>query len=176
MPRTYHPDAVREAAGLYFSGLTDEDVAAEMRKRGYAKYNPETLRRWAEKNGWSKERARLRAEEAQLLSALDGDRLAAEMLISYVKLRADLEQKRLTGEIEFSEAVTLQLKVDGLIRQMLLSQRGRNGRVDKPALALEVIKLLLEYLAENDPIALEGLTPHIEAVGELIKDKYAEAS
>lgn len=176
MPATYPPEAVREACQLFMSGLNYEDVARQMRAKGYASYSVETIKRWATERGWDKDRARFRAEEASLAAALDVNRQTAEMLSSYIKLRGDLQAKRENKEIEFTEAINLQLKIDSLIRQLLAQRRQTVEQVDKPAFALEVVRLILEYLSEEDPLALEGLQPHIEDLGELIKERFAEAA
>lgn len=176
MPRTYPPEAVREACSLYMSGLTCEEVARQMRQRGYARYSVETIRRWAKERGWEDERAKQAAEEAALAAALDADRLAAEILSGLVRMRAELQAKRTNGEVDFAEAVRLQLAVDSQIRQLMAQQRGKLERVDKPALALEVLELIVETLADEDPVALETLTPHLETLGARLKERYAEAA
>lgn len=175
MPRTYPPEAVREACGLYMSGLTYEETARRMRQGGYAAYSPETIKRWAKERGWAGERARLASEEAALAAALDGERQAAEMLGSYIKLRADIQQKRHNGEIPFVEAVNLQLKVDAQIKALIAQKRTR-AQVDKPALWLEFMGWMVEDLAEIDPGALAELEPHLDDLKERAKERFAEAA
>ena len=176
MPKVYPPDAVREACSLYMTGLSDEEVARHMRQNGYASYAVETIRRWAKERGWEDQRARLAAEEGAITAALDEDRLAAEILSGLVLMRSDIQQKRLNGEVEFAEAVKLQLSVEAQIRQLLAQKKNRVENVDKPALALEVLQLLIQHLGQADPHALSFVQPHIEDLGQLIKERYAEAA
>ena len=176
MPRTYPPDAVKEACSLYMTGLSDEEVARQMRGNGYASYAVETIRRWSEERGWKKERARLAAEEGAMMAALDEDRLASEILSGLILMRSDIQEKRLNQEVEFAEAVKLQLSVEAQIRQLLNQKKNRVETVDKPALALEVLQLIIQHLGDADPHALGYVQPHIEDLGQLIKDRYAEAA
>lgn len=176
MPRKYPPEAKREALSLYIALGELEAVAREMRRRGYARYSVETLRRWRDEGGWEQVRADAARSEAAASLALDADRVAAEMLADYQRLRGQIKEHMGQGALKPSEGIGLLLKVDGLIRA-LLAQRTRQGeRVDKPALALEVLELVIQHLADHDPLALEALQPHIEDMGETIKERYAEAA
>jgi hypothetical protein len=176
MPRTYPPEAKREAYGLYCSGLTLEQVVAAMRQKGYATYSAETLRRWADEGGWERDRAKLASEEARLGLALDAERITAEMLAGYQDLRQQTRQKLANQELKFEDGVGLLLKIDALIRTLLAAQKNQVQPVDKAALALEMLELVVTTLAELDPGALEFVQPHIPALGEALKARYAEAA
>jgi hypothetical protein len=176
MPRTYPPEAKREAFGLYCSGLSLEQVAAAMRQKGFARYSVETLRRWAADGGWEADRAKLANEEARLGLALDAERITAEMLAGYQELRNKTRQKLEAQELKFEDGVGLLLKIDALIRTLLAAQKSTVQPVDKAALALEMLELVVVTLAELDPAALEFLQPHIPALGEALKARYAEAA
>lgn len=176
MPKTYPPEAVREACALYMSGLGFDDVAKHMRNNGYAKYSTETIKRWAKERGWEDERAKLAAEEGALAASLDAERLASEILSGLIKMRKDIQVKRTNNQVDFAEGVRLQLSVEGQIRQLMAQKRDQVQQVDKPALALEVLQLLINYLADADPHALGFVQPHIESLGALIKERYAEAA
>ncbi len=176
MPVVYGPEAKREAFGLYCSGLTLEQVAAAMRQKGYASYSVETLRRWAKDGSWDEDRAKRATEEARLGLALDAERVTADMLLGYQDLRQQLKTKLDEGNIEFARGVELLVKVDNLVRALLAQQRTTVQQVDKPALALEMLQLVVTTLAELDPGALEFLQPHIPALGDALKRRFAEAA
>ena len=176
MPRTYPPDARREACELYVSLGVLEDVAQEMRKRGYASYSVETLRRWRDEGKWDEVRQTAVSEGAKVAALADAESAVVNMLVSYQALRGQLQEKLATNQVEFTEGVNLLVKIDGLIRALLVQQKSRVQQVDKPALALEMLTLIVERLAEVDPGALEFLQPHLPALGEALKQRYAEAA
>jgi pyruvate dehydrogenase complex dehydrogenase (E1) component len=119
MPRTYTPEAVRDAASLYFSGLSPEDIAKHMRNNGYPSLAVETIRRWADERGWKDERAKLAADEGAMMAALDSARITAEILSGLIQTRSQILQKRTDGQIDFVESVRLQLQIDAQIRMVL---------------------------------------------------------
>lgn len=176
MPRKYPPAARREACELYVSLGDLEQVAQEMRRRGYASYSVETLRRWRDEGGWDQVRAGAVGEAAKVAALADAETAVVNMLTSYQGLRGTLQAKLADNQIEFTEGVNLLVKIDGLIRALLAQQKSKVQQVDKAALALEMLELVVTTLAERDPAALEFLQPHIPALGEALKARYAEAA
>ena len=177
MPKSYTPEAKRQALSLYIALGDMERVAEEMRLRhGYPKLNVETLRRWKAEGDWDKVRAQQAGDEARAALALDAQALTSTMLASYQDLRTTLQEKLKANQVEFTEGVGLLVKIDGLIRALVAQQKNRVQPVDKAALALEVLQFLLERLAEHDPLILELVQPHISALGEALKQRYAEAA
>ena len=98
------------------------------------------------------------------------------MLSGYQELRQQTRQKLANLELKFEDGVGLLLKIDALIRTLLAAQKNQVQPVDKAALALEMLELVVTTLAELDPAALEFLQPHIPALGEALKARYAEAA
>ncbi len=176
MPRTYPPAARREACELYVSLGSLEQVAQEMRKRGYVSYSVETLRKWRDEGGWDEVRAKAMSEGAKVAALADAESAVVNMLASYQALRGEIQAKLGTPEVGLIEGVNLLVKIDGLIRALLVQQKSRVQQVDKPALALEMLSLVVERLAEMDPGALEFVQPHIPALGQALKERYAEAA
>ncbi len=176
MPRRYPSDARREACEIYVSLGDLEETAREMRRRGYATYSAETVRRWRDEGDWDKVRDASISEGARVAALADAEAAVVNMLASYQSLRGKIQEKLEANQVEFTEGVNLLVKVDGLIRSLLAAQKTRVQRVDQAALALEVFQLILERLAEADPAALEFLQPHIPALGEALKSRYAEAA
>jgi|GEM_PF-2731070 len=176
MPKKYPPAARREACELYVSLGDLEQVAQEMRRRGYASYSVETLRRWRDEGGWDQVRAGAVGEAAKVAALADAEAAVVNMLASYQALRGQIQTKLADDQVEFAEGVNLLVKIDGLIRSLLAQQRGKVQQVDKPALALEMLELVVSTLAELDPAALEFVQPHIPALGQALKARYAEAA
>jgi hypothetical protein len=148
MPKTYPPEAVREACSLYMSGLGYEDVAKHMRNNGYASYSTETIKRWAKERGWEDQRAKIAAEEGAMLAALDSARMTAEMLNGLVKLRGELEQKRVNGEVDFMDALRVQLQINAQIRMTLAQLKAPREKEDAEAQE-KAPELSLEEILEN---------------------------
>ena len=177
MPRQYSPDARKRAREYYMSGLTFDEIARKMRGEDYPYINAETVRRWADKGGWAEAREKLQAEEGRAALALDAERATAEMLESYSKMRLDAQAYLSDGKLEFADGVNLILKIDALRRQLLNQVANRqSASIDKPAMWLEFMADLINDLAELDPGALEALEPHMEAIKERAKARFAEAA
>jgi hypothetical protein len=176
MPRKYSPDARREALELFVSLGDLEQVAQEMRRRGYASYSVETLRRWRDEGGWEAVRAGAVGEAAKVAVLADAEAAVVNMLTSYQALRGQIQERLASKEVEFTEGVNLLVKIDTLIRALLAQQKTRVQQVDRPALALEVLQLVVERLADLDPLALELFQPHIADLGAALKARYAEAA
>lgn len=175
MPRTYEPQARKRARELYMAGLSFEEVAKSMRAEGYTYLSAETVRRWAKKGGWKESLEKLQAEEGRAALALDTERVLADMLESYDAARSELLKKMADGSMEYADGLGLLLKIDGL-RRNLLSQVSKSGgvTVDKAALALEVLEMIVESLAELNPVALDEMQGHIPELGRRLKERYAE--
>ena len=177
MAKTYSPQVRKRARELYMAGLAFEELARSMRTEGYTYLNAETVRRWADKGGWKEAREKLQAEEGRAALALDAERVLAEMLESYDQARGELLKKMADGQMEYADGLQLLLKVDGLRRNLLAqASKGTVGRVDKVALAAEVLTLVVETLAEEDPASMEYVHPHIPKIGQLLKERYAEVA
>lgn len=173
MPRTYEPQARKRARELFLAGLTCEETAKSMRAEDYTYLNEKTVRRWAKKGHWAETLEELQAEEGRAALSLDAERVTAEMLESYGAMRLDLLARIKGEQVEFAEGVGLLLKIDGL-RRHLLAQSAKGGSVDKAALALEVLELIVESLAELNPQALAEMQDHLPELGDRIKERYAE--
>ncbi len=173
MPRTYEPQARKRARELYMAGLSFDEISQTMRSEGYTYLGANTVRRWARKGGWREALEQLQAEEGRAALSLDAERVTAEMLESYGAMRTELLTNIKSGSVEFAEGVGLLLKIDGL-RRHLLAQSAKAGSVDKAALALEVLELIVESLAELNPAALNEMQEHIPELGRRLKERYAE--
>jgi len=171
--RKYEPQVRKRARELFLAGLSFDEITQVMRSEGYTYLGANTVRRWEKKGGWKEALEKLQAEEGRAALSLDAERVTAEMLESYGAMRTDLLAKIKANQVEFADGVGLLLKIDGL-RRHLLAQSGKAGAVDKVALAMEVLELVVKTLAEKDPASMEMVHPHIPALGELIKARYAE--
>ena len=175
MPRTYEPQARKRARELYLAGLSCEEAAQTMRGEGYTYLNGETVRRWADKGHWKEALEQIQAEEGRAALSLDAERVTAEMLESYGAMRTDLLAQIKGGSVEFAEGVGLLLKIDGLRRHLLVqSAKVGAAAVDKAALSLEVLELIVESLAELNPLALDEMREHLPELGRRIKERYGE--
>ena len=178
MPRTYPPEAKQKAYELYLSGITLEEVSKRMRlDHGFATYNVETLRRWVEEGGWEGARDKLRAKEKNLTLELSIEALEAAQLQDLLDWKKTVDEK-LNDQNEkdnFHDNMNLQVKIHGLISRAI-QRRNSNavGRVDKAALAAEVLTLVVKALAKADPASMEIVQPHITDIGRMLKERYAE--
>lgn len=174
MPRNYEPQVRKRARELFLAGLSFDEITQAMRTEGYTYLGANTVRRWAKKGNWKEALEQIQAEEGRAALSLDAERVTAEMLESYGAMRTDLLAQIKGGTVEFAEGVGLLLKIDGL-RRHLLAQSAKGGEtVDKAALSLEVLELIVEGLAELNPVALDEMQEHIPELGRRLKERYAE--
>ncbi|MFH2127576.1 MAG: hypothetical protein ABIK12_13740 [Pseudomonadota bacterium] len=177
MPRTYEPQARKRARELYLAGLSCEEAAQTMRGEGYTYLNGETVRRWADKGNWKEALEQIQAEEGRAALSLDAERVTAEMLESYGAMRTELLSNIKSGQVDFADGVNLLLKIDGL-RRHLLAQSAKAGAVavDQAALSLEVLELIVQSLAELNPLALDEMREHLPELGRRLKERYAQVA
>ncbi len=178
MPKTYPPEAKKTAFELYLTGMSLDEVIKRMRTEyGYASYAKDTLIRWREAGNWDMVREKVSGQAAQrkLDTSLDDleESLQADLQGYQTKLKAALDDENQAAN--FSENMGLLLRVHGLMEKTL-ARRSGTAPVDKAALSLEVLELIVESLAELNPLALDEMRDHLPELGRRIKERYGEAA
>lgn len=187
MPLKYGDQVVAQAFELYLQGLSAEEIAHEMRLKGYPGFNPATLtnrslngkgepKGWIHRFKWDEARAKVQAQRLHSRVDLSAEALEGELLESQLNLYRNLETKISSAESPDKEDVQLLLRVGSLVMALARRRSAVGQAVDRPRLWLEFLDELLQDLAEIDLGALAALEPCLDVLKDRMKQRLAEAA
>jgi len=119
MPVIYPLEVVREACALYRSGLSMEDVAERMRRKGHKAFNAETIRRWTHKYGLVEDHVKATKDSVNAALMLESQCATNELLEVSLNARKAVTKKLSSGGIASQKAVRLLNKIDALILDLV---------------------------------------------------------